>query len=133
MTLIHWKPFQELEKAWEEQTTAYSNRDLAIDMYEEKKSLIVKMHVPGMDPDKIDISLEDNYLKISGQRETNTKAADQHYYYKEIRAGFFERHIPLPIAVDTSQARAKCEEGVITLAMPKLHTKNGRKIKVEKK
>ena len=125
MPLIHWEPFKDLEELfW----------DLAVDVYEENNTIVVKMNIPGIDPDKIDIEVEDNHLHISGERKEEHEIKDKKYHRKEIRCGSFERVIALPCAVSSEDARAEFSDGVLTIALPRVsEEKKVNKIKVSKK
>lgn len=102
--------------------------DFAADIYEKDNGIMVKMHVPGVRPDKIDISVENNYLHIRGEREDEREVADDQYYHREIRVGKFERVVALPSAVDQEGIRAEYKHGVLRIFLPKKHA--GGKVKV---
>jgi HSP20 family protein len=127
MALLQFKPLHE----WEELERL--SRDLAVDVYENKENVIVKMHVPGIDPDKIDITVENEHLYVRGSREEEEETEDQHYYHREIRHGSFERVIPLPAAVDIKKTTADCKDGVLTVILPKQQKSESSKIKISKK
>jgi len=129
MARIHWKPwdnfFEELPF-----TSSHNGNDLAADLYEENNCVIIEMNVAGINPDKIDIDVENNYVKIAGSREEKRKEEETDYYYKEIRRGAFERVIPLPTAIDPT---AEVAHGVLKINLPKLKSGEKSKIAVKKK
>jgi len=122
MALIHWRPLS-FNDMFEETHRTF---DLATDVYEENQHIMVKMHVPGIDPDNIDISIENEYLHVSGNRQEREETEDQEYYRKEIRTGSFERLIPLPSPVDESQTQARYKDGVLTISLLKKHKEDKR-------
>lgn len=126
MPFLSWKPLFEHD----EHT---STRDLAVDVYEGQHEIIVKMYIPGVNPDKIDISVEDEHLHVIGSRETEKETETHRAYIREIRRGEFERIIPLPKEVDSSKAQAQCKEGVLTVVLPIKEGKSASKIKISKK
>jgi len=137
MPVIKWKPFHGIEEFFEEfpfSSFHVHTWDLAINVYEDKDSVIVEMHIPGIDLDKIDIKAEDNYLCISGSREEKEKIKDKHYYYKEIKYGSFERVIELPCPVIGEKTKAEFKDGVLKVTLPKQkkNTKTSN-IKITKK
>ncbi len=134
MAIIRWRPLADFEKFAEDINLLRHTigRDLAADVYEENGNVIVKMHVPDINPDKLDISVEGDHLKVSGNREEETAEAERNYYTREIRTGSFERIIHLPAAVNKEKTRADIHDGVLTITLPKLNHDTARKITVEK-
>ena len=129
MALVHWRPFP-FDDFMEEASRV---TDLATDVYEENSNIIVKMHIPGIDPDKVDIAVENEYLHVSGTREEREESEDQDYYRKEIRTGSFERVLTLPVAVDEANTRARYQDGVLTISLPKKETAEKRsRIQIER-
>jgi HSP20 family protein len=125
MAIIRWRPFHDIEKFFENNFHSH-HADLAVDLYEEKDAIIAHVHVPGIDPDKIDISVEDHALKISGSREEEKETEDKNYYYKEIQRGDFERVITLPTAVIPEKTRAEFKDGVLKIYLPKKSGSNDK-------
>jgi len=135
MPIMHWKPFfndiENFDRPFKDQ-----GFDLAIDVFEENGNVIAKMHVPGINPDDIDIYIDDhNNLHIAGERSEEAEESDKDYYHKEIRHGSFHRVIGLHCEVDEEAITATVEDGVLTIVMPKVmeEEKQVRKIKVQKK
>ncbi len=129
MALIHWRPFP-FEDMFEDVARTH---DLATDVYEENNHVIVEMHVPGIDPEKVDISVENEYLHVSGTRQEREETEDQEYYRKEIRTGSFERLIPLPSTVDEKNTKARYKDGVLMISLPKTQEEEKRsRVKVER-
>ena len=91
------------------------------------------MHIPGINPDNVDITVENEYLQVSGHRHEKDETEDEQYYRKEIRTGSFERVLPLPAAVDESNTRARYKDGVLMISLPKKETAEQRsRIQVER-
>ena len=128
MALIQWRPFP-----FDDFENFNRTFDLATDVYEENGNVVVEMHVPGINPDNVDISIENEHLHVTGYREEREETEDQEYYRKEIRTGSFERLIPLPTAVDESNTRARYRDGVLTISLPKQEEKERKsRIQVER-
>src|SRR5581483_9455823 len=70
--------------------------DLAVNMYEEKDTLIMKMNLPGMEAEDISVAIQDGILMVSGTREEEEEKDEKEYYSKEIQAGGFYRTVRLP-------------------------------------
>lgn len=105
----------------------------AIDVYEKEGNVLVEMHVPGINPNNVDISVEGDKLRVSGAREENKEAQDQDYYQKEIRRGEFERIITLPHQVIPEETKAEFKDGILKILLPKKIKVHRYKVKIEKK
>jgi HSP20 family protein len=139
MALIPWKPFSDWEKFFEEEDWLLpilprSNYlKPAINLKETEKEVIAEVEIPGFDPEKVDISLEDGVLKVSGQAEEKKEEKEKGYWRKEIYRGSFERRIRLPVAVKEDKVEAVYDKGILRITMPKVETKPSSKIKVKVK
>ncbi|MBD3232027.1 Hsp20 family protein [Candidatus Dependentiae bacterium] len=139
MKLIHWNPIDPNEDLIEEDFFNLSNLkygfDLAADVYEKNGNIIAKISLPEVDPEKIDISVEnDDVLKISGKREVEKKEENKNYFYKEIKRGEFSRIIQLPTEVMASKAKAEYKDGILRIEIPKKNSKSSsEKIKAKRK
>jgi len=133
MALIKWEPFGDMDRFFEDFASLGMQRmglDLAVDVYEEKNNVVAKMNLPGVNPEKIEVSVEDNHLFIQGKREEEKEEKKKHYYSKEIRRGSFERVVPLPNTVKKDQVKADYEKGVLTVTIPKASGRKSGKVKV---
>lgn len=134
MAIIRWNQFQDINKFFDELSALSSNgRDLAADVYEENGNVIVEMHVAGINPDKVDINVEGDNLRVTGSREEEYETEDRNYYRKEIHHGSFERLIRLPAPVLAEQTRAEIDNGVLKITLPKQVKAQPRRVKVESK
>ena len=136
MALIKREPFGEIDRLFDEDFLLPSlpkmSWDLAVDVYRKGGNVIVEMSLPGIDPEKIDISVEDNYLKVSGSREEKKQTKKENYYRKEIRRGSFERVVRLPVAVKEEKAKAEYKDGILKVIIPeKEKAVKAGKVKVE--
>jgi HSP20 family protein len=105
----------------------------AVNVSEDKDHVMVETPLAGIDPDKVDIEIEDNVLKIAGSTESKSEVddKDKHYYRKEIRSGSFCRAVALPKAVDGSKAAAQYSKGILKITIPKKEEAKPRSIKIK--
>ncbi len=105
----------------------------AVNVYEDKDNVIVETPLAGIDPDKVDIEIEDNVLKISGSTESKSEIddKDKHYYRQEIRSGSFYRVVALPRSVEGSKADAAYKNGILKITVPKSEQARPRSIKIK--
>ncbi len=135
MAIIKYSPFlPEFDEEFFNLPSEMSKFTPAVDIYEDKNNLIVEAPLAGINPEKVNIEIEDNLLKISGQQEKKTEVDEKEYYRKEIRSGSFYRAIALPKAVDGDKAKAEFKDGILKVIVPKKEEARPKKItiKVEK-
>jgi HSP20 family protein len=140
MSLIKWTPFlpefDDMDKMMESMLPAVRGNQFgftpAVDMYEDKDNIIVETQLGGINPDKVDVSIENNILTIKGESEKKSEVEDKNYYRKEIRSGSFYRQIPLPTKVDGDKASAINEDGIIKISIPKAPEVKPKTIKIQK-
>ena len=129
--------FDDLDKSFSEFMPALRGQQFgftpALDMYEDKDNIIVETQLAGIDPEKVDISIENNVLCIKGESEKTSEVDDKNYYRKEIRRGSFYRSIPLPTKVDGDQASAVNEDGILKISIPKAPELKPKTIKITSK
>lgn len=100
-----------------------------LNVYETEKEFELTLALPGMSKDDIELSVKNNTLTISGER-TFKEEHGRKYHRVESRFGKFERSLPLPDIIDEDNIKATYENGVLTVTVPKLKEKAGRKIEV---
>jgi HSP20 family protein len=141
MSLIKWTPFfpefDDMEKTLGDMLPAVRGNQFgftpAVDMYEDKDNIIVETQLGGINPDKVDISIENNVLTLKGESEKTSEIDEKNYYRKEIRRGSFYRSIPLPTKVDGESAVAVNEDGVLKITVPKAPEVKPKTIKIQSK
>jgi len=105
----------------------------ALDIYQDKDNVIVETPLAGVDPEKVDISIEDGILKIEGKAEHKTEVDEKNYYRKEVRGGSFFRSVALPAHVKGDDAKADFDKGMLKITIPKVEEVKPKKIKVSVK
>lgn len=132
-------PLKEFEKFFEEDWVPMFpalKRKLApaADVYQTDTDVVVELDLPGIDPNNVEITIEDQTLKVSGGEDFEEEEKGKDYYRKEIRKGTFSRVIGLPERVKEEEARAEYKDGILKITIPKLEPKKpAKKVKVEVK
>lgn len=103
----------------------------ALDVSETEAHVVVRAEIPGVDPEKIDVSVTEESITISGEKEETEEREDESFYRSERRFGSFRRTIPLPASVDPDQVDAKFRNGVLRIEMAKATPSHSKKIRVE--
>ncbi len=128
--LVAWDPFHDLVRGLDQETFGGDFMP-AVDIYQKKDDVIVEMEVPGIATDKVEVSVENNVLTVSGHRESKKEVERADYYRKEMSYGSFSRSVTLPTKVKGDKAEAKFEKGVLTVTLPKAEDVKPRKIEVK--
>lgn len=132
-----WASLSELDeevKIKPKNTTQNSGKSdwiLAADVYQKGDNVIVKINLPGVDPDKVDIAVANDSVKISGSADEEDVVEGSDYFIKEIRRGSFERSVKLPVRVDIEKADADYKRGILKITIPKKEESKINKIKVK--
>jgi HSP20 family protein len=103
----------------------------ALDLHEDKDTLVVKVELPGMKKEDIEISLHDGCLSISGERKNEQKFEDAEVYRAERFVGRFQRTVTLPAPVAADKVKADYKDGVLTVTLPKTEEARPKQISVQ--
>lgn len=136
MSLIKWEPFGQIDDFFADFPRAPFGKmssDLAVDVFEKDGNIIAEMNIPGVNSEDVDVSVEDNYLRVSGSHEEEKEDDGKNYYSKEIRRGSFERIVALPSAVKRDGVEAEYTNGRLHITMPKADETKDSKITVKVK
>jgi HSP20 family protein len=101
-----------------------------VDLLDRPQEVMLKVDVPGLDKEDLDITVTSNVVTIRGERRNEEASDDECYYCKESYDGSFERQIQLPENVQSEKASAALDKGVLTLTIPKTEPKSSVKIAV---
>ena len=101
-----------------------------VDIYENGDNLVLKAELPGINPDEVEIRVEDNTLYLKGERKFEKEVKEQNYHRVERSYGTFTRSFSLPNSVDADKVVANFKDGVLTLTMPKKEEAKPKTIKV---
>lgn len=137
MSIIKWRPlfaeeFSDFNKEFEDfGLTQTKNFVPAIDVYQDKNNVIVETPLPGVDPEKVDISIENDVLVIKGESEEKKEIEEKNYYRKEVRSGSFYRTVALPTRVVGDKAEANYKKGMLKIVIPKAQETKPKTIKIK--
>lgn len=108
-----------------------SNAGFPIDLTENADNFIVKAALPGMDPNDLEVTVQDNVLTIQGEMKGEEEKKDERYHVRERRWGTFARSIALPSSVDAGRVQAEYENGILCLTLPKTEEAKPRRIQIK--
>jgi HSP20 family protein len=102
----------------------------AVNVGASPEKLEVYVFAPGVDPKKVDISLQENLLTISGER-TVERPENANFYRRERFSGAFRRVITLPEDVDVDHVDARYRDGVLQVSVPRREPARPRQIQIQ--
>ena len=150
-SIVRWTPFEEMvsmreamDRLFEEsylrpRRSSASNGSVAmarlpIDLYESEEELIVKARLAGVNPEDVDITINDGELIIKAELSSDyslDEAKDWHWYRHELFHGPIGRRLRLPTEVDADKIEATFRNGELMLVLPKAEEVKPRSIQVK--
>ena len=101
-----------------------------VDIYETENELVVKADLPEVNPQDLDIRVENNILTIRGERKFEKKVNEENYLRMERAYGSFSRSFSLANSVNSEEIKAEYQNGALTLHIPKREETKPKQIKV---
>ena len=102
----------------------------AAELTESNDALQLKLEVPGMKPQDIDIQVMADRVAISGERKSEIRAEEHSKTRSEFRYGKFQRVIPLPARIQNTKVTADYKDGILNLTLPKSEAEKNKVVKV---
>jgi HSP20 family protein len=100
-----------------------------VDVLESDSEYLLRLDVPGVDENSVNVELERGLLRVEGERKAHDEAAGPRYSLRERKAGPFRRNFRLPDAIDAEKIEAKYDRGVLEIRIPKVE--RSRKIPIQ--
>jgi HSP20 family protein len=148
MALVKWEPFRDLmamqermtrlfdetlSRIWKEEGITRGVWSPPVDIIEKADELILKVDLPEVSQNEIDIKIEEDTLTIQGERKFLKETADENYLQIERPYGTFHRHFALPRIIDHEKIRASYKDGVLRIVLPKKAEIRAKQIAVQGK
>jgi HSP20 family protein len=120
MALIRWEPIQGVARRWIP----------AMDLVDGGDHFELRLDLPGLSENDVNIELEDDLLTISGERKSEHQEKKAGYYRVERSYGSFTRSLKLPEGVDPDAVKATFDRGVLEVRIPKPEERKPRKVAI---
>ncbi|HVB28475.1 MAG TPA: Hsp20/alpha crystallin family protein [Terriglobia bacterium] len=145
MAIVRWEPFRDVVTTQdrfnrifsETLARAFGNEEPSsrawmppVDIYETDDNLVLKAELPGINPNDVEVRVEDNTLYLKGERKVEKEAKEENLHRVERSYGAFSRTFALPGSIDADKVEAKYKDGVLTLTMPKREEAKPKTIKI---
>ncbi|MBP7147049.1 MAG: Hsp20/alpha crystallin family protein [Acidobacteria bacterium] len=137
--VVTWEPLRNLARIQDEmarfmrgalESDRTGSFGLPVDIVETEDAVLLLADMPGVDRDKIDLSVENRSLTITGERAVPKEFETHTVYHTERMFGKFSRSFVLPTTVDVNQITADYREGVLRVCLPKAEQARPRRIEV---
>lgn len=142
--LTRWDPFRDMltlrnamdrlfDSAFVGPNIAWQSEalNMAVDVIENADNFVVKASVPGINPDDLEITLNNNVLTIKGEVKEEKDVEEARYHLRERRYGSFTRSFTIPSNVKAEEIQANYNQGVLSLTLPKAEEAKPKRIAVK--
>jgi HSP20 family protein len=142
MTLVRWNPYRHLASLPLDLDTCFdpsrfglgSNAEAdwspSVDVSESEDGYEVKADVPGLQKQDIHISFESGLLTLKGEKKQEKEVKERNFHKVERSCGRFERSFRLPDGIKADAIKAKVDNGVLTISIPKAEEAKPKEIAV---
>ena len=143
MALIRWEPAREMQSIQQEMNRLFNTFfdpttrggdpqgwAPAMDLLEQDEHFLLRVDLPGVDQDDIQVELEDNVLTISGERSFTDEQRKEGYYRIERAAGRFARSLTLPDGIAPDSIQANLDKGVLELRISKPEQRKPQRVAI---
>lgn len=135
MALVRSDPFREVDRLFQQLWAGQNGSRTAammmpMDAYRKDDSFLIRLDLPGVSPDSLDLSVEENVLTIKAERPAPATSEGVESVISERPYGTFSRQVFLGTNLDSEHIRAEYEAGVLTLAIPVAEHAKPRRIEV---
>ena len=132
--VVRWSPFRELNQLqqqmnrlfdaavddrWNGESVSTSLWAPLVDVLETEDGIILKAELPGVNPESVDVRLENNVLTLKGERQFEGDPQKQRFPRAERPYGTFTRSFSMPAIMDEANIKAELKNGVLTVSLPK--------------
>jgi HSP20 family protein len=146
MVDVKWEPFRDLmamqdrmtrlfdetlSRMWKEEVPKGTVWSPPVDILEKENEVILKVDLPEVGQNEIDIKVEENTLSIQGERKFTKESPDTNYLKIERPYGTFQRTFAIPRGIDQEKIKASCKDGVLRIVLPKREIVRPKKIVLE--
>jgi HSP20 family protein len=105
-------------------------RPMPLDIYASADQVVIVAAVPGMNPDDVELTVQQNTVTLSGAVQADTGVQGATWYLHELPSGTYWRSVTLPFPVDVDRAEATFEHGMLRIVLPKTEASKPTRIAI---
>ena len=131
MSVLRFDPFRDFDRLVAEQMAGLHGapRSVPMDAYRRGDQFLIHLDLPGVDPDAIELTVEQNALTIKAERRFEPEEGDE-LVITERPQGIFTRQLLVGESVDTNPLEADYDQGVLTLRIPVAEAAKPRRVQI---
>ncbi len=123
-----WSPIDKIFQEFGDVPKLFENANIPVlfkggepkvDIMQTEKEVLVKADVPGVKKEDMQVTVTDDSITFRGEAKSDIETKKENYFHSERFYGCYSRTLPLPVLVDSANAKAKFEDGVLTVTVPK--------------
>jgi HSP20 family protein len=122
-----------MNAVWQRVPEEAKSRTAPVDVFEKGDTLTIKVELPGMKLEDIDVYVTEDALTIKGERKPESAIKEEDYFRNEITYGNYYRSIDLPFSVDTKSIEAIYEEGILIITLQRAAGSKPKRVNVQVK
>lgn len=143
MVMRRWDPFIELRRMQENMDHLWRGFSqptggngemegwaIPLDVVQEGDNIVVHASLPGVNPSDLNVTIENDVLTIRGHTAGDSERQEGNYLMRERHTGSFHRSLRLPDTLDVEKAQTTYDQGVLTIAFPKVEAKQARQLPI---
>src|SRR4028119_323375 len=145
MNIVRYDPFRDIRGLQDEMNRLFSSTfsrggddqmtrgawNPSVDIFENQDQIVLEAELPGLKPENVEISIENNVLTLHGERRFEKKDEGDNFHRVERSYGSFTRSFTLPPTVSSETANAEFENGVLRLTLAKREEAKPRRIEIK--
>ena len=122
--------FQDFSRNGENELVTAAGFVPPVDIYEDEHKLVLKIEIPGMRLEDLDVRMENNTLTVKGDRSFQSEGKEENFHRVERRYGSFYRAFTVPNTIDPESVKAEYDAGILRLELQKKPESKPKQIKV---
>jgi HSP20 family protein len=103
----------------------------AVNVFDTGDAYVIKAELPGVDPSKVDVDVEDDTLVLRGERAFDHPTQNVAYHRRERDEGKFRRIVRIPGRLASDEAKAEYRDGLLTVRVPKAKEARPRRVEIQ--
>ena len=143
MMVQRWDPFREMR--WMQENMNQMRRGFSpaeggnsgtagwaipLNVVQDEESVVVYAAMPGIDPEALKVTVENDVLTIRGQTASEGERKEGNYLMREMHTGTFHRSLRLPDTLDVDNAQSSYDNGLLTISLPRVEARQTRQLPI---
>lgn len=125
--MLQWPEFEPFRSLELPERLKHWGATPRVDVSESDRSYELTAEIPGMEENDVEVTLTENMLTITGEKQEESEQKEKSYHVRERRYGSFRRTFTVPADVDANKISARFDKGVLTVSLPKARRPRGKR------